>query len=53
MRWILVLLAIGGFALAWRAPSLPLAVLALLASLLLLLAGSIEWLARRERRLRP
>ena len=53
MSWILSLLAIGAFALAWIAPSMPLAVAALVAALLLLLAGSIEWLARRERRQRP
>ena len=52
MRWILPLLAIACFALAWRAPSMALATLALLAALLLLLGGCIEWLAWRERRQR-
>ena len=45
--------AIGLFALAWRAPSMPLALAALLAALVLLLAACIEWLARRERGRRP
>ena len=53
MSWILTLLAIGLFALAWRAPGMPLALAALLAALVLLLAGCIEWLARRERGRRP
>ena len=52
MRWILPLLAAAAFALAWIAPTMPLAITALVAALLLLLAGSIEWLAWRERRAR-
>ena len=53
MSWILALLAIGAFALAWVAPNVPLMVAALLGALVLLLAGCIEWLARRERDRRP
>jgi hypothetical protein len=49
MPWILMLLAAGAFALAWRAPDAPLAVAALLGALALLLAACLEWLARRER----
>src|SRR5690606_2266912 len=41
MSWILALLAIGAFALAWIAPNVPLAVAALLGALALLLAGCI------------
>ena len=53
MPWILPLLAVGLFALAWRAPNMPLAMAALVGALALLLAGCLEWLARRERGRRP
>jgi hypothetical protein len=52
MPWILALLAAGAFALAWRAHAMPLAVAALLAALLLMLAGAIGLLARRQRKQR-
>ena len=53
MSWILALLAFGLFAMAWKAPTMALAIAALLGALVLSLAACIEALVRREQGRRP
>ena len=50
MPWILLALAIAGFAAAWRSASTPALGAALFAALLLGLGAMLAWLAQRSPR---